>query len=64
MPDDSRVQQLLDEILDSNRTPEDVCANEPAAVLFHTLIVRDGLLMRMASIRIKPMNPTPTKEMT
>jgi cytochrome b561 len=34
------------------------------AVLFHTLILRDGLLMRMAPIRNRQMNLPPTKETT
>src|SRR6516162_9657272 len=29
MSDETRVQQLLDEILDSERTPEEVCADSP-----------------------------------
>src|SRR4051794_22580199 len=29
MPDELRIRELLEEILDSNRTPEDVCADEP-----------------------------------
>jgi serine/threonine-protein kinase len=29
MPDESRVQLLLEEILNSSRTPEDVCAGDP-----------------------------------
>jgi uncharacterized protein (DUF433 family) len=30
MSDETRVQQLLDEILDSERTPEEVCADFPS----------------------------------
>src|SRR2546430_3330066 len=29
MPDESRILQLLEEVLDSKRTPEDVCADAP-----------------------------------
>src|SRR5262245_27573972 len=29
MPDDPRVQQLLDELMDSGGTPEEVCASDP-----------------------------------
>ena len=29
MPVDMRIRELLEEILESNRTPEDVCAGEP-----------------------------------
>jgi hypothetical protein len=29
MPDESRILQLLEEALDSRRTPEDVCADAP-----------------------------------
>jgi eukaryotic-like serine/threonine-protein kinase len=47
MPDDSRVQQLLDEILDSNRTPEDVCANDP--VLLEEIRTRCESIRRLKS---------------
>jgi serine/threonine-protein kinase len=29
MPDDARILELVEEVLDSNRTPEEVCAREP-----------------------------------
>ena len=29
MPDESRILQLLEEVLDSRRTPEDVCVDSP-----------------------------------
>jgi serine/threonine-protein kinase len=29
MPDDPRVQELLDEIIDTGRTPEEVCGTCP-----------------------------------
>src|SRR5580658_7454032 len=29
MPDKTRIQELLEEVLDSNRTPDEVCARDP-----------------------------------
>src|SRR5260370_28395928 len=56
MSDRSRVQQLVDEIFDSERTPEEVCADCPE--LLSEVRLR-WLQMRLVEAELTAMFPTP-----
>jgi serine/threonine-protein kinase len=56
MSDEPRVQQLVDEMLDSGRTPEEVCADCPE--LLAEVRKRSGLL-RIVEAELNAMFPTP-----
>ena len=57
MTDETRVEQLLDEILDSGRTPEEVCADCPA--LLPEVRKRSQTLLRITEMELEAMFPTP-----
>ena len=56
MSDELRVQQLLDEILDSERTPEEVCADCPELL---AEVRRRWQQMRLVEAELNAMFPTP-----
>jgi serine/threonine-protein kinase len=56
MSDEPRVQQLLDEILDSERTPEQVCAACPELL---TEVRKRWLQMRLVEAELDALFPTP-----
>jgi eukaryotic-like serine/threonine-protein kinase len=56
MSDQTRVQQLLDEVLDSERTPEEVCADFPE--LLPEVRNRLELTLRLDA-ELRAMFPTP-----
>ena len=56
MSDESRVQQLLDEILDSERTPEQVCADCPELL---TEVRKRWELTQRLEAELTAMFPTP-----
>jgi serine/threonine-protein kinase len=59
MRDETRVQQLLDEILDSERTPEEVCADCPELLAE----VRERCQqMRRMEVELDAMFPTPAPD--
>jgi serine/threonine-protein kinase len=55
MSDNSRVQQLLDEILDTERSPEDVCADCPELL---TEVCRQLRRMHLLEAELEAMFPT------
>jgi serine/threonine-protein kinase len=57
MSDDSRVQQLLEEVLDSERTPEEVCAGCPE--LLAEVRQRLERMRRIVEAEVKALFPTP-----
>ena len=56
MSDEPRVEQLVDEMLESGRTPEEVCADCPE--LLTEVRKRSGLL-RIVEAELNAMFPTP-----
>src|SRR6516162_1116362 len=56
MSDDPRIQQLLDEIFDSQRTPEEVCADCPELL---TQVRKRWQQMRILEAELDAMFPTP-----
>src|SRR3954467_1538640 len=56
MSDKLRVQQLLDEILDSERTPEEVCAHCPELL---AEVRRRWQQMRLVEAELDALFPTP-----
>src|SRR6266478_2746666 len=56
MSDPSRVQQLVDEIFDSERTPEEVCADCPELL---SEVRQRWLRMRLVEAELTAMFPTP-----
>jgi serine/threonine-protein kinase len=59
MPDDPRLQQLLDEILDSGRTPEEVCGACPELL---PEVRQRWLRMRLVEAELEALFPTPTPD--
>jgi serine/threonine-protein kinase len=57
MSDESRVQQLLDEILDSERTPEEVCADCPE--LLAAVRQRWQRMLGVVDAELNALFPTP-----
>jgi serine/threonine-protein kinase len=57
MSDDPRVQQLVDELLSSERTPEEVCADCPE--LLAEVRLRAQRLLRNVEAELDAMFPTP-----
>jgi serine/threonine-protein kinase len=58
MPDDSRVEQLLDEMLDSNATPEEVCHSCPELL---PRVRERWREMRRAQAELAPLFPPMTE---
>jgi serine/threonine-protein kinase len=56
MSDESRVQQLLDEIFDSGRSPEEVCTHCPELL---DEVRRRWQQVRMVKSELHAMFPTP-----
>jgi eukaryotic-like serine/threonine-protein kinase len=56
MTDEPRVQQLLDEIFDSERTPEEVCCNYPELL---PEVRRRWQQMCLVEAELDVMFPTP-----
>ena len=56
MADEPRVRQLLDEILDSERTPEEVCGDCPELL---PEVRRRWQRMRLVEAELDPLFPTP-----
>src|SRR5260370_23340428 len=56
MADEPRVQELLDEILESERTPEEVCGANPELL---AEVRRRWLQMRIVEAELNAMFPTP-----
>ncbi|MGO9464276.1 MAG: protein kinase domain-containing protein [Isosphaeraceae bacterium] len=59
MSDKSRVQQLLDEILDSGRSPEDVCTDCPELL---EEVRKRWQQIRMVKSELHAMVPTPARD--
>jgi serine/threonine-protein kinase len=59
MSDEARVQQLLDEIYDSNRTPEEVCADCPELL---PEVRKRRRQMRLLEAHLDVLFPTPTPD--
>ena len=59
MSDESRVQQLLDQILDSGRSPEDVCTDCPELL---EEVRRRWQQIRMVKSELHGMSPTPARD--
>ncbi|MFI5337964.1 MAG: hypothetical protein ACHQ5A_14335, partial [Opitutales bacterium] len=57
MSDEPRVQQLLDEILDSERTPEEVCAECPERLV--EVRKRSQQMLRIVEAELDALFPTP-----
>jgi serine/threonine-protein kinase len=57
MSDEARVRQLLDEFLDSERTPEEVCADCPE--LLAEVRKRSQKMLRIVEAELEAMFPTP-----
>src|SRR5271165_7152584 len=57
MTDEPRVQQLVDELLDSERTPEEVCADCPE--LLPEVRKRSQQMLRVVEAELNAMFPTP-----
>jgi serine/threonine-protein kinase len=57
MSDELRVQQLVKEVLDSERTPEEVCADCPE--LLAEVRKRSQQMLRMVAAELEAMFPTP-----
>jgi serine/threonine-protein kinase len=56
MADEQRVQQLLDEMLDSERTPEEVCGACPELL---PAVRRRWQQMRLVEAELEALFPTP-----
>src|SRR5215469_1733949 len=59
MSDESRVQQRLDQILDSGRSPEDVCSDCPELL---EEVRRRWQQIRMVKSELHGMDPTPARD--
>src|SRR5262249_54142881 len=59
MEDEGRVQQLLDEILDSERSPEEVCAGCPELL---PKVRKHWQQMRLLDSELKDVVPTPADD--
>src|SRR6516225_6387941 len=57
MSDEKRVEQLVDEIIDSDRTPEEVCADCPELLAEVRIRCRQ---MRLLEAKLEVLFPTPT----
>jgi serine/threonine-protein kinase len=56
MSDEPRVQQLVDEMLESGRTPEQVCADCPELL---AKVRQFSVLLRIVEAELNAMFPTP-----
>jgi serine/threonine-protein kinase len=56
MSDETRVEQLLDEILDSDRTPEEICADCPELL---PEVRKRRRQMRLMEEQLEVLFPTP-----
>ena len=57
MSDEPRVRQLVDELLDTERTPEEVCADCPELVA--EVRKRSQQMLRVVEAELEAMFPTP-----
>jgi serine/threonine-protein kinase len=60
MSNQARVQQLVDEVLDTERTPEEVCADCPE--LLEEVRKRSQEMLRRVEAEVQAMFPTPRPE--